>query len=67
MPKARPSPPRPRNTTFEPDGQYGGIPYKVSEAGAVEVMLASGRVRFRNMEQFLALAIKKPGSGQLAR
>ena len=63
-PEETPRPARIQKPRFEPDGVYGGIPYKVSEAGAVEVLLSGGRVRFRNMEQFLALAIKNPNLGK---
>lgn len=63
IPEADPALDRIQKPAFEPDGLYGGIPYKVSDAGAVEVMLAGGRVRFRSMEHFLALAVKDPNLG----
>jgi len=57
-PRQSPRPLSTKRPAFEPDGVCAGIPYKVSDTGAVEVMLSGGCVRFRSMEQFLALAIK---------
>lgn len=62
--EVRPSPASKKRPAFEPDGVYAGIPYKVSETGALEVMLSGGRVRFRSMEQFLALAMKDSNLGK---
>jgi hypothetical protein len=43
-------------TAFDPDGMYGGIPYKVLNAGQIEALISGGIVRFKTMEQFLAVA-----------
>jgi hypothetical protein len=39
---------------FEPDGVYAGVPYKVEDGGTINAMMAGGRVRFREMNQFIA-------------
>lgn len=48
---AQPSP-----RAFEPDGVYGGIPYRVEPSGAVSAMMPGGFVKFRSVEQFEAAA-----------
>lgn len=47
---------------FKPDGLYAGIPYRVLPDATIEVMMPSGLVKFKNLDQLLAWA-----NGTLAR
>jgi hypothetical protein len=41
-------------TSFEPDGVYAGIPYRVLTDNSIEAMLPGGLVKFKNLDQLLA-------------
>ena len=41
-------------TSFEPDGVYAGIPYRVLADNSIEAMLPGGLVKFKNLDQLLA-------------
>lgn len=38
---------------FEPDGVYAGIPYRVTNSGAIEAVMQGATVRFATMEKFM--------------
>src|ERR1035437_489046 len=39
---------------FEPEGVYGGIPFRRLQTGAVDAMMSGGLVRFKDLEHFQA-------------
>ena len=45
---------------FEPDGVYAGIPYRVLPDASVEVMMPGGLVKFKNVDQLLAVVNAAP-------
>ena len=49
-------------TTFESDGVYAGIPYRVHADASIEAIMLGGLIKFNNMDQFLAAAAEKSGS-----
>jgi hypothetical protein len=42
--------------SFEPEGAYGEVPYKVNDSGTIDAVLAGRVVRFPDVDQFLAAA-----------
>jgi hypothetical protein len=40
--------------TFQPEGSYGEVPYKVNDTGSIDAVLAGKVVRFFDVEEFLA-------------
>lgn len=42
-----------RSGPFEPDGVYAGIPYRVTNSGAIEAIMQGATVRFATMERFM--------------
>jgi hypothetical protein len=46
-------------TTFESDGVYAGIPYRVHPDASIEAIMLGGLIKFNNMDQFLAAAAEK--------
>ena len=42
--------------SFESEGAYAGIPYRVLPDASIEALLPSGLVKFKNIDQFLASA-----------
>jgi len=37
---------------FEPDGVYGGIPYRVADDGSIEAIMQGSLIRFRDVDRF---------------
>lgn len=44
---------------FEAEGVYGGVPYRITDTGQIEAMLAGGLVRFKNLEQLVAVVSRQ--------
>lgn len=52
--------------TFEPDGVYAGIPYRVLSNGSIEAMLHGRIVKFKSMDQLLDVAAGTPLLGVIS-
>ena len=52
---------------FKPDGLYAGIPYRVLPDATIEVMMPSGLVKFKNLDQLLAWANGTPAKPNVTR
>ena len=37
---------------FEPDGVFGGIPYRVADDGSIEAIMQGSLIRFRDIDRF---------------
>jgi hypothetical protein len=51
-----PEPFLPPVRSFESEGAYGDVPYKVNDSGTIDAIVAGQLVRFSNVDQFLAAA-----------
>jgi hypothetical protein len=53
-----PEPLLPPSRGFQPEGAYGNIPYRVSESGTIDVLMAGKVLRYTNLDQFL-MAVRR--------
>ncbi len=52
-------------TEIDYDGDYSGILYRVLPDSSIDAMLPTGLVNFKNIDQFMAAALKKSAAGRL--
>ena len=52
-------------TSFEADGVYNSIPYRVLPDCSIQAMMPGGVVKFKNMDQFVASSESAPKSTNL--